>query len=101
VYTLVHGMRGRIQGHSAQAVCNDQHLILAARDDDCLTGLSGPGARCSAQPAANWPPPASRVCVVTISRHSVRAADLPRRAKPVKAAVVLPKIASMICARCL
>jgi transposase len=27
---LVHGMRGWIQGYNAQAVCNDQHLILAA-----------------------------------------------------------------------
>ena len=27
---LVHGMRGWVQGYNAQAVCNDQHLILAA-----------------------------------------------------------------------
>jgi transposase len=27
---LVHGMRGWIQGYNAQAVCNEQHLILAA-----------------------------------------------------------------------
>jgi transposase len=27
---LVHGMRGWVQGYNAQAVCNEQHLILAA-----------------------------------------------------------------------
>src|SRR5215204_4222738 len=27
---LVHGMRGYLQGYNAQAVCNEQHLILAA-----------------------------------------------------------------------
>ena len=27
---FVHGMRGWVQGYNAQAVCNDQHLILAA-----------------------------------------------------------------------
>jgi transposase len=27
---LVHGMRGWLQGYNAQAVCNEQHLILAA-----------------------------------------------------------------------
>ena len=27
---LVHGMRGWIQGYNAQAVCNEQHVILAA-----------------------------------------------------------------------
>ncbi len=27
---LVHGMRGWIQGYNAQAVCNEQHLVLAA-----------------------------------------------------------------------
>jgi transposase len=27
---LVHGMRGWVQGYNAQAVCNEQHLIIAA-----------------------------------------------------------------------
>jgi hypothetical protein len=27
---LVHGMRGRVKGYNAQAVCNEQHLIVAA-----------------------------------------------------------------------
>jgi len=54
---LVHGMRGCIQGYNAQAVCNEQHVILAA---EAMTASPDFGhlARWSTPPGASSPPPA-------------------------------------------
>lgn len=43
---MVHGIRGRIQGYSAQAVCNEQHLILAAEVIASADFLAPGWARC-------------------------------------------------------
>jgi hypothetical protein len=55
---LVHGMRGRVQGYNAQALCNEHYLIVGAEVTTASSDF-GISLRCSPRRAASSPRPAS------------------------------------------